>query len=57
MREGGDNGLFIMFITVVPKVFYLRFIIRWELLLNFDWLVQLFKCLNDSTTNCDLQKG
>ena len=52
--EGGDIGLFII---LVPKVFKESFLIRWGLLMNFDWLVYSVDCLNISTTNCNLQKG
>ena len=28
----------------------------WGLLLNFEWLVYLVECPNDSTPNCNLKK-
>ena len=59
-KEGGSGDIG-LFITLVPKFFKYRFLIRWikqpwGLLLNFDWFVHLVECPNVSTTNFNLHK-
>ena len=58
-REEEDIGLFI---TLVPKVLWYRFLLfiayqQWRFLLNFDWFVQLAECPNVSSPYCNLQRG